>query len=124
VGGKTLDIQEFVELAHGREPPGRGRRLQPALVETGEIGTHDARLGLDCLDALRAQKSLVIVEIAPIGRERVFRRASLGGEHVEENSNEAGRRGAHFEGRREAGMVTVISRGSGSTRVASANIAA
>jgi hypothetical protein len=65
----------------------------------------------------------VIVEVAPVGVERVLGGAALGGEHVEEEAGVAG--AAHEdEGGRLVGTGTLISRGSGSTRVAKANMAA
>ena len=119
----AFDVEELVELPHRREAARGGRRLQPALLEARHIGPAPP--------PARPRRHRCVLP----PRKRHSRRgrggrptsvlrggAALGGQHVQEQRDEAP--AAHLAGRREAGIVTVISRGSGSTRVASANIAA
>jgi hypothetical protein len=72
------------------------------------------------------QPAAIIVEVAGIGLERIFRRAALGRQHVEKSAARArasrAKRAAYFSF--AGGSVCDISRGCGSTNVANANMPA
>ena len=129
----ALEVEELVELPHGREPPRGGRGLQAALGEGGEEAAHRLRARLVRGRPDLAAEIAIVLQIPAVGRERVLRRPALGGEHVEEQRDQAvvacrprapGRRLAHRGASREGGTVVVISRGCGSTKVASAHMPA
>ena len=139
-----------MELADRRQPPGDRRCGKAAIIEIDEIGADVA--GLRPLEG--ADEAAVVLEVAPVGGERVRRRAALGAHHFEEGFDVVGARrggaralhcatvpvsvssaavaggggagiGASGVGSsRLGGMRIVISRGLGSTKVPRANIAA
>ncbi len=115
-----------MEAAHAGEPARRRGALEAARLQFGEIGPDAGGLDGAGVEPLPGQVGEVIVEVAPIGRERVGGRPALRGQHVEIGVHQALRthRAAHFGCSFAFGMVTEISRGVGSTKVASANIAA
>lgn len=122
-----------MEAADAGEAPGGRRRLQTARLQGGDVGADLIGLRLFRVDPALREVAEIVVEIAPIGGQGVGRRTAFGGEHVEKELTrilrsawERGTVRAHrppgwsFDG----GMVTLISRGVGSTKVASANMPA
>ena len=113
-----------MELPHRREPP--RRRATPSGPRSSRLARKAADrrgVGLGRAPAGLGKKGEIVVEVAAIGFEGVAGGAALGGEHVEEEVAEARRRSSRLAGFEE-GTGTVISRGSGWTKVASANMAA
>ncbi len=91
----SLHVEKLVELANRREPPGGGGRLQAALFEARHETAHGGGVGLVGGGPDLRQIRQVIGQIAPIGIERVARRAPLGRQHVQEQSGvESPRHGA------------------------------
>ena len=117
-------IEELVELTDRGQAPRRRRCFQAALVEARHEGADRRRSRRQRADLRLGEEGEVIVEVAPIRLQGVGGGAALGGQHVEEQCAEPLRRRVHRGCSFEAGMLTVISRGSGSTSVASANMAA
>ena len=94
--GQALRIEEAVEAAHAGQPARRRGALEATRLQLGEVGP-DAR-GLDGAGSKPQARQVaeIVVEIAPIGRERVGGRAPLGGQHVEIGVHQAlGAQGAH-----------------------------
>ena len=140
---------EPVELAQGRQPPLPGRRRETARVEIAQIGTDRFDRGRFDVGAPACGEAGKVLEIPPVGVQRVGGGKPFGGDHFKESLDRRsapGRRAAircdqfsllgtiasrarlllePLQGcRRSAGTRTEISRGSGSTNVTSANIAA
>ena len=128
VAAATFDIQELVKLANGRQAPRGGRRAETAGLKIAQKVANRLGVRVDRPDSPRGEKSRVVREVPAIGQLRVFRRATLGREHVEEHVDQTRRGGGgadhgYFPDNRPAGIVCDISRGWGVTKVASANIA-
>src|SRR5262249_56722271 len=84
VGAPSLCIEEAIELADGREPPGHRRGREATLAERSEIaaqvlgrGTSDAASGF-------AKLCGEVGEVASIRGERVLGSPALGRDHIEE----------------------------------------
>src|SRR6185312_16224717 len=107
--------------------------FEAARIEIAEIIAQDLRLRVHKVVAVAGEKFGEIGEVAPVSVERIGTGTLFRGEHVEEQAGELGVRGlggrfahaleasSYFLRNLSGGIVTVISRGFGLTKLASAN---
>src|SRR5260221_8466231 len=84
VGAAPLCIEEAIELADGREPPGHRRGREATLAERSEITAQVLGRGTSDAASDFAELCGEVGEVTGIGGERVLRSPALGRDHIEE----------------------------------------
>ena len=95
VGALALGDEEAMELADRRELARRRRGLEAQGLERREIGAQVVCRGIERRTPACDETCRISRDVAAIGVQRVGRRATLGGDHVEEQLDEAVRGKIH-----------------------------
>ena len=76
-----------IDLLDRREAPGAGGAAQPFGVAGDQVGLHVALLHSAEIQTLPGHPLRQIAQIAPVGEQRIARRAQLGGLSIQESGN-------------------------------------